>query len=193
MEVAEVVGSVALEEAAEVEEVVEACDVGGVDTIDGVAERDREGGNRSFRPVFCCVDRPLLFSDSDKLAEEELLLRVSLSLILSFSGETSRSGSSDSPSDSVSVSSSCSAFCLPLSVLGVEGYLTFSRAFSRFRSFFSRSRSFSAFLRSVAGLYSSATGEGGTSAWDAERSLTLGIPTCGPLRLRIDEKCSQSW
>ena len=26
-----------------------------------------------------------------------------------------------------------------------------------------------------------------------ERSTTFGIPVCGPLRLRIDEKCSQSW
>lgn len=35
------------------------------------------------------------------------------------------------------------------------------------------------------------TGEGGPESPD--RSTTLGIPVWGPLRLRIDEKCSQSW
>lgn len=34
-------------------------------------------------------------------------------------------------------------------------------------------------------------GEGGPESPD--RSITLGIPVCGPLRFRIDEKCSQSW
>lgn len=34
-------------------------------------------------------------------------------------------------------------------------------------------------------------GEGGPESPD--RSSTLGIPVCGPLRLRMDEKCSQSW
>ena len=35
------------------------------------------------------------------------------------------------------------------------------------------------------------TGEGGPESPD--RSTTLGIPLWGPLRLRMDEKCSQSW
>ena len=35
------------------------------------------------------------------------------------------------------------------------------------------------------------TGEGGPES--PERSTTLGTPACGPLRLRIEEKCSQSW
>lgn len=35
------------------------------------------------------------------------------------------------------------------------------------------------------------TGEGGPESPD--RSTTSGIPVCGPLRFRIDEKCSQSW
>ena len=34
-------------------------------------------------------------------------------------------------------------------------------------------------------------GEGGPES--PERSTALGIPVCGPLRFRIDEKCSQSW
>ena len=36
------------------------------------------------------------------------------------------------------------------------------------------------------------TGDGGSSS-SAGASCTLGSPACGPFRLRIDEKCSQSW
>jgi len=164
----------------------EACEFGGVDTFDGASDSDREGGKRSFNPVFC---GPLLLSASDMLLKEEeglwplllLPLSVSLSLILSFSGETSGSerlsSSSGSGSDSDSVS---------------RAFLAFSLAFSRFCPLRWRSRSLPAFFRSFAGLYCSTAGDGGRSAWETGRSFTLGRPTWGPLRFRIEEKCSQS-
>jgi len=36
-------------------------------------------------------------------------------------------------------------------------------------------------------------GEGGAGSDGGGRSLTLGRPTWGPLRFRMEEKCSQSW
>jgi hypothetical protein len=46
----------------------EACEFGGVDTFDGASESDREGGKRSFKPVF---RGGWLFSASDMLLKEE--------------------------------------------------------------------------------------------------------------------------
>lgn len=37
------------------------------------------------------------------------------------------------------------------------------------------------------------TGEGDPDASGAGVSTTFGRPVCGPRKLRIDEKCSQSW
>lgn len=36
-------------------------------------------------------------------------------------------------------------------------------------------------------------GDGGDGSDGGGRSLTLGRPTWGPLRFRMEEKCSQSW
>lgn len=53
------IGNVEVDEA-EVLEVVDARDVGGVETLEGVTDNEREGGNRSLSPVLCGVDeRPL--------------------------------------------------------------------------------------------------------------------------------------
>jgi len=37
------------------------------------------------------------------------------------------------------------------------------------------------------------TGDGTTASESTGSSQTFGRPVCGPLKLRIDEKCSQSW